>query len=310
MKWRWRVLVLLMLVIPLFLVGDARAQSVDVTVGQTSIALSMNLSLKENLTALPLFNLQVTPTNDTSTYQQVLLPVNSAVQSKVSTASVSSLTLSARTINSGGMYTLLENYSIVVSGANVMKGSTVTSDLSFVQMNLSQPIPLAGLELNAVGSTYLLKPLNALVANYTTLAYFIDGSNPRNSVIPDEETLLFHLLQFRGVPEVSTWTSQNDILGQSTSWTLNPQAMYNLTMGLPTPEGPIIKSWVAIYNPSLSVTVPANAVINGNTVSFDVPASTELVMPVIAGVSVIALVATMLLDRRVSERFRAIRKKR
>jgi hypothetical protein len=178
-------------------------------------------------------------------------------------------------------------------------------------MNLSQPMPIASQELNAVGSAYLLKPLNSLSTQYNDLVYFIDGANPRNNVIPDETTVLFHLLEFTWVPAVSTWTSQANIPGQPTTWTLNPtRAQYNLTLGVPTPEGPIIKAYTAIYNTSLSVTAPSNARIDGNRVSYDLPTSSELAMPAIAGVSLATLIGTVLVDRRIAGRVRITKKKR
>ena len=312
MAHRWIITsFLILMILPVFFIETSRAQSIDVTVGQTSVTLSMDLSLHENLSAIPLFNIQVTQSNTSSTYQQILGPINTAIQRKVSTASVSSLTLNARTFNSSGTWFLEENYSITVIGANVAKGSTVSSDLSFIQMNLSQPIPLANQELNAVGSVYLLRPLNSLSSQYGTLVYFIDGANPRNNVIPDETTILFHLLEFTWVPTVSTWTSQPDILGQSTTWSLNPaQAQYNLTLGVPTPEGPIIRAYTAIYNTSLRVYVPSNARIDGNAVTYDTPTPGELAMQVIVAVSVVALIGTVILDRKISSRSRFGKKKR
>lgn len=312
MAHRWITTAFLILIIlPVFCIETSRAQSISVTVGQTSVTLSMDLSLHENLSALPLFNIQVTQSNASSTYQQILGPINTAIKQRVSTASVSSLTLNARTFNSSGTWFLEENYSITVTGANVENGSTVSSDLSFIQMNLSQPMPLTNQELNAVGSAYLLTPLNNLSSQYSALVYFIDGATPRNNVIPDETTILFHLLEFTWVPAVSTWTSQSNILGQSTTWALNPaQAQYNLTLGVPTPEGPIIRAYTAIYNTSLSVSVPSNARIEGNTVTYDTPTSSELAMPVFVAVSVVALIGTVILDRKISGRSRFAKKKR
>jgi hypothetical protein len=312
MTRHWTIAVVLILMMcPIFFIGTSKGQSVDVTVGQTSVTLNMDLSLHENLTSLPFFNIEVTQSNATSIYQEILSPISAAIQSRVPAATVSTLTLKARTINSTGTWFLEENYSIIVVGANVERGSTISSDLSFVQMNLSQPMPIASQELNAVGSAYLLKPLNSLSTQYNDLVYFIDGANPRNNVIPDETTVLFHLLEFTWVPAVSTWTSQANIPGQPTTWTLNPtRAQYNLTLGVPTPEGPIIKAYTAIYNTSLSVTAPSNARIDGNRVSYDLPTSSELAMPAIAGVSLATLIGTVLVDRRIAGRVRITKKKR
>jgi hypothetical protein len=312
MAQRWIMTAFLVLMIlSVFSIGTLRAQSIDVTVGQNSVTLSMDLSLHENLSSLPLFNIQVGQSNTSSIYQQIFGPLNAAIQGRVPTANISSLTLNARTFNSSGTWFLEENYSITVIGANVENGSTVSSNLSFIQMNLSQSIPVRNQELNAVGSAYLLRPLNNLSSQYSTLVYFIDGATPRNNVIPDETTILFHLLEFTWVPSVSTWTSQPNILGQSTTWILNPaQAQYNLTLGVPTPEGPIIRAYTAIYNTSLSVSVPSNTRIDGNIVTYDTPTSSEIAMPALLAVSVVALIGTVILDRKISGRFRFAKKKR
>jgi hypothetical protein len=312
MLWRWIMALLLTLTIcPAVLVGTSRGQSVQVTVGQTSVTLEMNLLLQENLTALPVFNIEVTASNTSSVYDGALGPVNTAIKNLVPTASVSSLALHAKTMNSTRAWFLEENYSIIVTGASTITGSSDSADLSFIAMNLSQPIPILNQELNAVGSAYLLQPLTTISSQYSKLGYFINGHQTLSAVIPEQTTRTFWLLDFTWVPAVSTWTSQPDILGQSTTWTLSQTApQYNLTMGVPSPEGTLLKSFIAIYNPSLSVTVPSNARINRNTISFDIPTSSELAMPVVAGVSLIVLVAATLFDGRITRTIRIRKKKR
>lgn len=312
MLWRWIVVLLLILTIcPATFIGTSRAQSVQVTVGQTSITLNMNLSLQENLTALPTFSIIVTSSNTSSVYNAAVRPLNDAIKSLVPTGRVSSLVLHSETVNSTRGWFLLENYTIIVAGANMISGSTVAADLSFVPLNVSEPIPIAGQELNAVGPAYLLQPLITISSTYSKLGYFINGHQTLNAVIPEQTTKTFLLLDFTWVPPVSTWTGQDDILGQSTTWTFGQTGMpYNLTLGVPSPEGTLLKSFTAIYNPSLSVTVPSNARIDRNTISFDIPTSSEFAMLVVAGVSLMVLVAATLFNGRITSAIRIRKKKR
>jgi hypothetical protein len=312
MLWRWIIAFLLVFTVCSSVsVGTARAQSIGVTVGQSSLTLDMNLVLQENLTALPVFNIVVNPSNTSSVYSEAVGPINDAIKSLVPTASVSSLTLRAETLNSTKTWLLEENYSVVVTGANTIRGSTVSADLSFISMSLPQPIMIAGQELNAVGPDILLQPLKTISSQYSKLGYFINGHQTLSAVIPEQTTATFWLLNFTWVPAVSTWTSQTDLLGQSTTWTYSqPDFPYNLTLGVPSPEGTLLKSFIALFIPSLNVTLPYNAQINGNTISFHVPASSELVMPVVAGTSLVVLVAATLFDRRITGRLQTRRKKR
>jgi hypothetical protein len=311
MLWRWIIAFLLVFTVCSSVsVGTARAQSVEVTVGQTSLTLNMNLVLQENLTALPVFNIAVNPSNTSSVYGEAVGPINDAIKSLVPAANVSSLTLRAETLNSTRTWLLEENYSVVVTGANTIRGSTVSADLSFISMTLPQPIMIAGQELNAVGPDILLQPLKTISSQYSNLGYFINGHQELSAVIPEQTTATFWLLNFTWVPAVSTWTSQTDLLGQSTTWTYSqPDFPYNLTLGVPSPEGTLLKSFIALYIPTLGVTVSSNAHITGNTISFDTPTSSENIMPVIAAASLAILIGATLFDRRVTGSFR-IRKKR
>jgi hypothetical protein len=305
------VLILVLSLLPAALIETSHGQSIQVTVGTVSVTLNMNLVLRENLTALPAFNLIVTQSNASSVFAEAAGPINDAFRSLVPTSSVSNLMLQARTTNSTGTFLLEENYTIIVTGANQESGSVVNSNLSFVQMNLSQPFPVANQELNAVGKAYLLQPINNLSTFYSKLIWFIDGSQALSAVIPGATTTQLSLLDFSWVPPISTWNTQSNILEQSTTWTYNPaQPEYNLTVGVPSPEGPVLKAFTAIYNPTLSVTVPSTARITGNTISFDTPTSSENIMPVVAGASLAILIGATLLDRRVTGPLRIRKKKR
>ena len=290
--------------------SSAHGQEVTIVIASNSVTLNMNLALQENLTTLPEIDAHLSLANATSTIQPIEQAFNSAIQSLVPNARVSNLDIRVKTSNSSGTWLMIENYSIVVAGANTNSGSNIAANLGFIAMNLSQPIQIGTTEINGIGPTYLLPALEAKAASNPDLVFYIDGANPRTVTIPAETTKLFWLLDFTWIRPVSTWTYSNNILGQSTMWTLNSVGpRYNLTLGLPSPEGPLRSKYVALYGLSSGLTVPSNAWVNGNTVSYDIPNPTESIMPVIILASLIIAVTVLILDRRLTRPLRT-RKKR
>lgn len=300
---------LALLIILAFSVGHGEARSVNITVGQQSVTMNMNLALQENLTTIPSINAYVSLAN-TTTVQPVVQMFNSAIQSKVANARVSNLELRIKTSNISSTWLMTENYTLTITGANMNSGSSIKADLGFIPMNISRPIQIGTTETNGVGPTYLLPALVAKAAAYSNLQFYIDGANPRTALIPEQTTKTFWLLDFTWVNPISTWASSNDVLHQTSQWTLDPPTpRYNLTLGVPSPEGPFLATYVAVYNPSMSITIPANAWVNGNTVYFATPTLAETIMPSIVVASLIIAIATLFLDRRLTSPVRA-RKKR
>jgi len=293
----------LIILIPIAFILPGKGIAVDVTVAPTQVTLGMNLSLQENITNLPLVNINL----DSSSSKSIADQFTPALQRLVPGATVASLSLHARTVNSTGTWLLMENYTLTITGANTNSGSSVKSDTGFVSMNVGSGINDSGLELNKIGKTYFLSILTSQPEN---TAYFINGSPTLNAAIPAQTTLVFSLLDFSWVPAVSTWSRQDDILGQSTVWRYNPDSpIFNLTFGPKSPEGPLIRTFTAVYNPAFQLNVPANAWAVGTTVYFDLPTPSELLMPVIIVLSVVILAAALYFDRSLSkiQRFRAKR---
>jgi len=289
---------------------QVRAETVNVSIAANSVTVKLNLSLQENITNLTDFSASIGPQNSSAILRPIAQPFNTTIQNEVPGASLSSLDLRLESSNNTGMWDLLENYTITVIGANTNSGSNVKSNLGFILMNLTEPLQFAGMELDGVGPAIILPALENKVAEYSNLVYYIDGSNPSTALIPETTTRGFKLLDFTWLPQVSTWTENQNLLGQSTSWTYDPTGpRYNLTIGIPSPEGILIKSFIAVYNPSFSVTVPANAWISGNIVSFDVPTPAESLMPVISGIALAAAIVAVIVDWRLT-RFQRFKKKR
>ena len=292
------------------LVHESRAEAVSISVTQNSANVIMNLEFQENITGLPLIHARIGSLNSTSVIDSYSQPFASAIQKSVHGASLNSFDLQIETSNKTGLWTLDENYTIGISGINTNSGSNIASNLAFVSMNVTVPIEVGGVELNFVGPDLILPALEAKVAEFSNLKYYIDGSTPTNQIIPELTTKQFLLLDFNWATPVQTWTSSQNILNQQTNWTFDPpNPPFNLTLAVPSPEGPFVHTWTATYSPSLSVSVPANAWADGNTVYFDVPTPSETIMPGLAIATLIAAIATAVFDRRLTGRVRNQKKR-
>lgn len=302
--------ILALTIFPAILTGQVRGEAVTIGVAQDSVTLSMSIRFQENLTALPIIDAHINLTNSTALVQSFVQPINQAIQKLVTGASISSIQIHIRSFNSSRMWNLQEDYTISLSGTSTNSGSNTRTNLGFIPFNVTQSLQLGNSELNSVGPALLLPALQALSAANPNLQYYIDGSQTRNPVIPEQTTRSFQLLDFTWVTQISTWTRNVDLLGQSSSWTLDPaNPRYNLTLGLPSPEGPLIASYVALYSPSFRVTVPGTAWTDGNTVSFDSPTATESLMPAIIVASLIVALVAIVIDGRLTGLLRSKRKR-
>jgi hypothetical protein len=243
-----------------------------------------------------------TAKNNTSESNNVTQPILTAIQKLVPNAKLDKFTLSASVVNMSNTYTLTEDYSFTVIGVTNQTGTLVNANLAFLHMNTTQSVKIHGNELNSVGSTYLVQSMNGLTRqNYD---FYIDGSQSLTTQIPVQTTIRFWLLDYTWTPVIAAWNNTRNLVGQQTIWRYHPPtARYNLTLGRKSPEGTTyLAKGVAIFNPSLSITVPANAESNSNTVTFTVPNSEEIIMPVLIGIVIIILAITLVLDHRYSHR--------
>ncbi|HYU88567.1 MAG TPA: hypothetical protein VEL52_07765 [Candidatus Bathyarchaeia archaeon] len=291
-------------------VVHARAETISIGVARDSVTVQMNLVLEENLTDLPSVNAFLGSANSTTVMQAFSEPINGSIQELVPNARLSSLALAVRTSNQTGIWTLYENYTMTVIGANTNSGSNIRSNLRFIAMKMIESLQLGGIEVNNVGTALILPALQGKVALYPNLQFYIDGSHPTTAFIPEQTTTQFSILDFTWVTPVSTWTTNSNVLGQFTTWTLDPaSSQYNLTLGVPSPEGPFLKTFIAIYEPSLIITAPPNAWVDGYTVSFDTSTPAETLMPSVIVASLIVVLGAMGLDRKLTGPLR-LRKKR
>ncbi|TMI34532.1 hypothetical protein E6H27_01565 [Candidatus Bathyarchaeota archaeon] len=299
------LVLLLLTLFPVTVVAESRAAPVDVTVTATGATLNMHLLLMENLTSLPKISLYLGSTNSTT----IAGPIAKGIQKLLPDARVTSIELHAKTLNATGRWVLQENYTIQISGSNGGTGSFVRSDLSYLSMNVNDSINIAGAELNIVGAEYLLAPLNAQDPSQTR--YFIDNTETLNTVIPALTTKVFALLDFSWVPQVAAWDRQNDVLKQTTKWTITPSSpRYNLTLGKRSPEGILRGALVAVYDPSLELTVSHNAWAQGTQIVFSLPNPFDVWMPGIIAIPIVVWAVSFTLERNFTGRAPSKRKKR
>ncbi len=306
-----RYAILILLTFSLISSSIASAQPsqvpISIVVAQDRVTIDLALQLRENFTSLPVFKSFLDSSNSTI----ITTPMQVAMQKLVPGARIDSLTLHAGTSlvsASSGTWLFSENYTIIVDGVNRNLGSVVRSNLGFIAMNASGSILLGGVEINSLGSKYLVTPLKSLTPT-SSAAFFLDGAGYSNSNVPGNVTATFNILDFSWVSPVSQWNNQPDPLGSSTVWTLNPRINpYNLTVGLRQIENIYFPVYQALYVPTLRVSAPARSWADGTNVLFDLQTPTDIAMPLIIGASLVILVAAVFLDRRL--RFKAVRKKR
>jgi hypothetical protein len=65
--------------------------------------------------------------------------------------------------------------------------------------------------------------------------------------------------------------------------------------------------YTAYLNSSVEITAPPRAQANGTTIQFDIPTIAETIAPIIIVVSLLTLLATFLVDRRISKQTRLAR---
>ena len=301
-RWTLATVVVLLLTLQLMIL-ESSAAPVDVVVDRNAIDVNMHLVLRENLTSLPNINIRMDPSNSSL----AAIPIQKAIQKLNPTAALTTLTLTATTFNATGQWTLSENYTLHVVGTNDNLGTTIVSNLSLLFFNVTDPISVAGYELNYVTRAYILTAVNTQPQG---TSFYINGHQTLSNAIPGLTTASLHILDFTWVPSISGWTAQQDILSQTTSWTFNPvDQRYNLTLGPKSPEGTLLKAYEAVYNPTLRVTTGANAFASGNTIRFDIPSSFELLMPALIVITVAFLLASLVMDRRLTRQVTKRRKR-
>ena len=308
-------LLIVLLLIGLAIAPPAKAQytsSENVFVNRDSVTVSLSLSLVENLTRLPTVNAVLGSSNSS----QLAESMTRSIQKLEPGASVTTLRVSARTmlLNANlSLWLLKENYDFTVQGANTDTGSSVKTDLTFLSMNDSDPVKLNGTEINNVGTTYLLQPLNNLPTTQKS-RFFVNNRIFLNKVFPDEATSRFNMLDLSWIPSFDRWTPLSGPLDKSTVWTVSPPPPYNMTIGLNSiteaSEIFYFPIYLAVVDPTLMLTVSeGNAVVDGRTLTFQLPVVAEIIMPILVLVLIATSIASLILDRRLTKT-RRIKKKR
>jgi hypothetical protein len=175
-------------------------------------------------------------------------------------------------------------------------------------MNVSDPIRLDGLEMNALGGAYLLAGLEGLPTTSTT-AWFANGAQFSNSLITANATASFHLLDFTWVPRIQFWNHNYTVFDPSV-WTLTPRSPFNITVGVRQIENIFTPIYQAVYTPSIELTAPANAWSDGDLVWFNISTPAELAMPILLGSSLAIFLGAFIVDRGLTRQARISKRKK
>ncbi len=128
------LLVLALIVTPT-IVQNSRAAPVSVTVGSSTVSITMTLQLLENFTDLPQGRFLVDGSNSTL-IQQLERPMDTAMQRLVPSARVRDITLQAVIGNLSSQLSMIEeNYTFVVDGASSYTGGLVNFNLALLSMS-------------------------------------------------------------------------------------------------------------------------------------------------------------------------------
>jgi hypothetical protein len=317
----WLILILSVSMIIASEITSARAQeTITVNSASSNVTLNVHIEFQENITDLSNANFSLDSSN--SSQALVVNSFQSAVKRIVPAATVdpTSFKLAGNVrqqkINST-TWIISENLTLTVAGVASNKPGTSSYNLGFVAMNMSDSLKYAGFEFNNIGPAYLLGAINSQGGSTT---FFLDralirGGPYLNPVIPGLATQTFSLLDFSWIPKVSNWINTYKPLDTSSMWTLNPGQdrpglPYNLTVGVKSPEGTILFVRVAYYNLDLELTAPARAVASGSTITFNVPTSTDFVMPTIVGATIVVAAASFVAEKRLVKPTGQFRKKR
>lgn len=213
------------------------------------------------------------------------------------------------------MWAIRENLTAVVTGVGSALPGVRSYNMNFLSMNMSDPVFLSGVEFNNVGNAIILQPLRDQPESLTT--YYVNGGGPySNAVIPIVSTVHFSMFDFSRVPKVSEWDNTYRPFDQFSTWKFDTPSkllgggMYNLTLGLRSPEQTLFKSFTAYYKPSLVLTAPPRARGEESTVMVDVATSSDIAMPVIIVGAVVAGVGSYIAERRFSKPFPSKKKSR
>ncbi len=279
----------------------------NVTVNRDNVTINLNLVFRENLTSLPSAHIVFDQFNSTT----VKNPVEAAAQRWVPGARIQLLTGQIGTTaptNSSKTWRLTENYTMIITGTNTNLGGTVESNLALLFLNTSQPMRVGTTEINSVGSEYLLAPFKSLETFQPK--YFLGDAAFTKPPIPEAVTSRFSLWDLTWVPPISQWSQQGDVFSPTSTWTFSPDSPYNLTVATVIAEATILKSYVAILDPTIRLTAPARAWAQGSTLFFNLQTAYDLTMPSIVGSSLAALLGSVLVDRRLTNASRSRRRKR
>ena len=317
--FRRSVLLALLAILLVATVTHANAQgSISATITPPVVALKYDVEFWENFTALSQSSVIMDATNSSG----LLNTFNAAIQRLVPGARFDSQTFNfqARIVQSSSgsnMWRISENVTGDVLGANPGSSGVANYNIGFLSMNLSDPLVFGGVEYNRVGQAYILQPLDS---QRTGTKFYLDqglvrGGPYSNAVIPGEATSKFSLLDFSWIPKVSSWTHTYRPFDSSSMWTLKPGTdstglPFNVTAGIPSPEGTLLTSLTAFINPTLMVSSPPRSWSQASTIFYNNVVTFPTLMAIILAAVVILAAGSYVSEKRITRSVGQTRRKR
>ena len=315
------VTLLLVLTFSLLVAVTTRANAqgmMSATISPPVVALSYSVEFRENFTSLSPSMVTIDDTNSSGFESKV----NTAMQRLVPGVHVDPSSfrfqgIITRANPSSNMWDINENLTGNVIGASSGLAGITHYDLGFLSMNISDSLAFGGLEFNRVGQSYIVQPLDS---QRSGTRYYLDqalirGGPYSNTVIPESATTKFSLLDFSWVPKVSSWTHIYHPFDSSSVWTLSPGTdstglPFNVTAGIPSPEGTLLTSLTAFVNPRLVITSPARSWSDSSTISYNLTTIAPSLMALTLASIVAVVTGTYFSERRISRPVPQSRKRR
>ncbi len=270
---------------------------------QNGLRLNYQLMVFENLTSISAMKASLVGSNSTQAMKSIEAAMRRLEPSIRLDPSQFRLDVGTALVDSGqSMWAVEENVTAVVDGAASVSSGIVSYDLTFVSMNMSDPLQVNGMEFNNVGRAVLLPSVLSQPSGITS--YFADGGGPySNTVIPGNVTIRFNMLDFSRVPQISQWDGKYQPLAGSSFWTYDTSkliggSLYNVTYGLRSPEFVFFKAYTGWYRPVLTLTAPARAWVAGAALSFNVPSLYDVFPPLIIIVGLAVGIVAYVGERR------------
>jgi hypothetical protein len=298
--------IILLLVIGFIFVVPAHASTITFDVGKDHVHVEMDLSLHQNMTALP---------TQTSTVTLGQNPAMSTSFTKAFAKLDPAATPSDGSLKIDSSKTWLNlTLTLDVTGVTDQRGDVATVNMTWKSFHVTDDLRDGNLSYNAIGKTYL-RPVVDFYANATkfennpnatikAVNFFVNGTESVGGDTAKNAVGNFTLLDFRPLTlPLDQWTRTYNLENNTTKWTFIPVTTFNASVTAQQHNQSV--DVFSDYTYDAEVTVPGLARASGNTLLIDVGSGgKEWVM---AGIVVLALALVILVQLLYRSRRKAVR---